>query len=666
MPQVPPPPDVLWAPSPDQSGRSTMARFLDWVRATEQVPARDYEDLWRWSVDHPERFWPLLARFFDVTAAGCWYPVRERSDLSGAGWFPNVRLNYAEQAFARATTEHPAVVVGHEDSEPEEISWAQLKEQVAALAAQLRRWGVRPGDRVAAYLPNIPEAIAGLLAAAAVGAVWSCCAPDYGVDAVVDRFRQIEPAVLLVTTGYRYAGQQVDRTAESAAIVARLPSAGHVIVVGDSGTADSLPPGGVRWAEVAAEPAELVFEMVPFDHPLWILYSSGTTGLPKGIVQSHGGIALEHLKWLGLHNDVRAGDRFFWFTSTAWMVWNAAVSALLVGATVVTYDGSPTWPGKGGLWLLVQATHATYFGTSAGYLTACQRAGLEPGRDYDLSGLKCVMSSGSPLPEPTWRWVYEHVKPDVWLDAPSGGTDVCTPYVGGNPMSPVYAGEMQCRFLGTRVEAWREDGTPVTGEVGELVVTAPMPSMPVTLWNDPDGRRYADTYFGTFPGVWRHGDWLTITGRGTAIVHGRSDSTINRYGVRLGSADIYAAAEHVAEIADCLVIGAEMPGGQYWMPLFVTLAEGTTLDETLRERIRQTIRSRCSARHVPDEIIEAPAIPHTLTGKRLEVPVKRLIQGFAPEQAVNAGVVDRPDVLEFFIDLGRRRRGKLTGESGAR
>jgi acetoacetyl-CoA synthetase len=348
------------------------------------------------------------------------------------------------------------------------------------------------------------------------------------------------------------------------------------------------------------------------------------------------------------------------------MVWNAAVSALLVGATVVTYDGSPTWPGKGALWQLVQATHATYFGTSAGYLTACQRAGLEPGRDYDLAALKCVMSSGSPLPGPAWHWVYEHVKPDVWLDAPSGGTDVCTPYVGGNPMSPVYAGEMQCRFLGTRVEAWREDGTPVIGEVGELVVTAPMPSMPVTLWNDPDGRRYAETYFGTFPGVWRHGDWLTITGRGTAIVHGRSDSTINRYGVRLGSADIYTAVERVPEIADCLVIGAEMPDGQYWMPLFVTLAEGTALDEALRERIRQTIRSRCSARHVPDEIIQAPAIPHTLTGKRLEVPVKRLVQGFTPEQAVNAGVVDRPDVLEFFIELGRRRRGKLTGESGAR
>jgi acetoacetyl-CoA synthetase len=659
-------PDLLWTPGADRAARSAMARFMQRIRDSEAASVHDYEDLWQWSVDQPERFWPLLAEHFGVSASGRWSPVRERSDLSGAGWFPGISLNYAQQVFARATAERPALIVAHEGSEPEEMPWDQLREQVAALAAQLRHWGVRRGDRVAAYLPNIPEAIVGLLATAALGAVWSCCAPDYGVDAVVDRFAQIDPAVLIVVAGYSFGGRRVERTAESAAIAARLPSVAHVIVVGGTGAEDGVLTAAHRWSQIVDGPAELVFEPVPFDHPLWVLYSSGTTGLPKGIVHSHGGIVLEHLKWLGLHNDIGPGDRFFWFSSTAWMVWNVAVSALLAGASVVTYDGSPTWPGKGALWQLVQATHASYFGTSAGYLTTCQRAGLEPGRDYDLSALKCVMSSGSPLPVPAWHWVYEHVKADVWLDAPSGGTDVCTPYVGGSPLRPVYAGEMQCRFLGTRVEAWRDDGTPVVGEVGELVVTAPMPSMPVRLWNDPDGSRYADTYFAVFPGIWRHGDWLTITSRGTAIVHGRSDSTINRQGVRLGSADIYTAVEHLPEIADCLVIGAEMPGGGYWMPLFVTLAEGAVLDEPLRDRIRQVIRSRCSARHVPDEIIEAPAVPHTLTGKRLEVPVKRLLQGFAMDKAVNPGVVDRPDVLEFFIELGRRHRGGQAAQEGAR
>jgi acetoacetyl-CoA synthetase len=653
------PPVRLWSPEPGRADGSAMARFWASARKTAGLPLESYDDLWAWSVDHPERFWPLIGEFFGVHAGGAWTPVRDRSELSGAGWFPELSVNYTAQVFAGTSPDRPALVIAHENTPPVEMSWAELRDQVAAVAARLRSWGVRPGDRVAAYLPNSAEAVVGLLAAAAVGAVWSCCAPDYGIDAVVDRFAQIEPRVLLVTAGYSYAGRRVDRSDQAAAIAARLPSVTHVVQVGDA-----PPEGWLSWADVVGTPADLVTEDVPFTHPLWILYSSGTTGLPKGIVHSHGGIVLEHLKWLGLHNDMGPGDRFFWFSSTAWMIWNVTVSSLMLGATVVVYDGSPTWPDKQALWRLAARTRATYFGTSAGYLTASQRGGLEPGRDHDLAALRCVMSSGSPLPIPAWHWVYEHVKPDVWLDAPSGGTDVCAPYVGGNPLAPVHAGEMQCRLLGTRVEAWREDGTPVIDEVGELVVTAAMPSMPVMLWNDPDGHRYQDTYFDTFPGVWRHGDWLTITGHGTAIVHGRSDSTINRHGVRLGSADIYTAVEGLPEVADCLVIGAELPDGGYWMPLFIVPAAGVALDDALRERINDAIRSSCSARHVPDEIIAVPAVPHTLTGKRLEVPVKRLLQGTAPARAVNAGVVDRPDVLDFFVRLGRERQESASGATG--
>jgi acetoacetyl-CoA synthetase len=427
-------------------------------------------------------------------------------------------------------------------------------------------------------------------------------------------------------------------------------------VVGVSYVYDHEPPvsGVVPWNDAVAGDADLVFEPVPFDHPLWILYSSGTTGLPKGIVHGHGGIVLEHLKWLGLHNDVRPGDRFFWYTTTAWMIWNVVVGSLLVGATAILYDGSPAWPGKDGVWQLAARTRATFLGLSAGYVTASQKAGLTPGASHDLSALRCIMSTGSPLPRAGWQWIYDHVKADVWLDAPSGGTDVCTPYVGGCPLKPVYAGEMQCRFLGTRVEAWSDDATPLVDAVGELVVTAPMPSMPLYFWGDPDGRRYHEAYFDTFPGVWRHGDWITITSRGTATIHGRSDSTLNRHGVRMGSSDIYAAVERLPEIAESLVIGAEFPDARYYMPLFVVLAEGAVLDDALKARINDSIRTHCSPRHVPDEILEVPGIPHTLTGKRLEVPVKRLIQGVPLERAVNPGVVDAPDVLAYYADLGRR------------
>jgi acetoacetyl-CoA synthetase len=645
-------PELLWQPS--TADQSLMAKFMGWLECERAVRAATYEELWTWSVEHLEEFWASLWEFFEVGAAQPADEVLTQRSLPGAVWFPRARLNYAEQVFRHATADRPALVALAEGREPYEVSWADLRGQVGALANQLREWGVRPGDRVGGYLPNIPETVVALLATASVGAVWSCCAPDYGTQSVIDRFAQIEPAVLIVTDGYCYGGRRIDRRAEAAEIARSLPSVRHILAVANLYPDDPPPSNCASWTAVVAGQAEPVFEPVAFEHPLWILYSSGTTGLPKGIVHGHGGIVLEHLKWLGLHNDVHPGDRFFWYTSTAWMIWNVLVDSLMLGATAVLYDGSPAWPDTDSLWRLAAETHATYLGTSAGYLTASQKAGLSPGKSHDLSGLRCVMSTGSPLPRAGWHWVYEHVKADVWLDAPSGGTDVCTPYVGGCPLKPVWAGEMQCRFLGTRVEAWTDTGAPVIDGVGDLVVTAPMPSMPLYFWGDPDGRRYHDAYFDTFPDVWRHGDWITITSRGTAIIHGRSDSTLNRHGVRMGSADIYAAVETFAEIAESLVIGAELPDGGYYMPLFVVLADGAVLDEQLKAGINQSIRVSCSPRHVPDEILEVPAIPHTLTGKRLEVPVKRLIQGVPLARAVNPGVVDNPGVLTYFVELGQR------------
>jgi len=628
-----------------------MARFARHVERECGVPVDGYEQLWSWSVEHPDQFWTAVWEFFGVRAPRGETVLADRS-MPGARWFPGTRLNYAEEVLDQATVDRPALLVLSEGGNPQEVSWRELRRDVAALAGQLRRWGVKPGDRVGAYLPNIPQAVVAMLASASIGAVWACCPPDYGTTTVVDRLAQIEPVVLIVADGYRYGGREIPRTAEADAIVAALPSVRHVVAVDHLGGA-SLP-GAIAWSDAVAEEAEPAFARLPFDHPLWILYSSGTTGLPKGLVHGHGGILLEHLKFIGLHGDVRPGDRYFWYTSTGWMVWNTLVSSLRLGATAVLYDGSPTWPEPGALWRLAEKTRLTHLGVGAGYITGSQKAGLAPARENDLAPLRALMATGSPLPLDGWHWVVEHVKPGVWLDSPSGGTDVCSAFVGGCTLKPLYAGEIQCRMLGVAIEAWQDDGRPVVDEIGELVITAPLPSMPVYFWNDPDGSRYRDAYFTTFPGVWRHGDWVTLTSRGTAIVHGRSDSTINRHGVRLGSADIHVVVERFDEIRESLVIGAELPGGGYYMPLFVVLAQGVTLDEALERRLVEAIRIELSPRHVPDEILVAPGIPHTLTGKRLEVPVKRLIQGLPLEAAVNPGVVDRPDLLDYYAAIGRR------------
>ncbi|MER0243434.1 acetoacetate--CoA ligase [Streptomyces sp. HSW2009] len=657
-------PEPLWSPGPDRIAQAQVTRFQSWAAerygapaVTPDDPATSYADLHRWSVERLPEFWEAVTRWFDVRFTTPYESVLADATMPGARWFPGATLNYAEHALRTADdparADEPALLYVDETQEPRPVSWATLRREVGSLAAELRRLGVRPGDRVSGYVPNVPQATVALLATAAVGAVWTSCAPDFGARSVLDRFQQVEPVVLFTVDGYRYGGKEHDRTQTVAELRGELPSLRAVVHIPLLGT--PTPDGALLWDDLTAADTEPVYETVPFDHPLWVLYSSGTTGLPKAIVQSQGGILVEHLKQLGLHNDMGPGDRFFWFTSTGWMMWNFLVSGLLVGATVVLYDGSPGYPDTGAQWRIAERTGATVYGTSAAYVMACRKAEVHPGRDFDLSRIKCVATTGSPLPPDGFRWLHEEVAEDLWIASVSGGTDVCSCFAGAVATLPVYIGELQAPGLGTDLQSWDPHGTPLIDEVGELIVTNPMPSMPVRFWNDPDGSRYRDSYFEMFPGVWRHGDWITRTSRGSVIIHGRSDSTLNRQGVRMGSADIYEAVERLPEIKESLVIGVEQADGGYWMPLFVHLAPGATLDDALRDKIKTIIRAQLSPRHVPDEVIEVPAIPHTLTGKRIEVPVKRLLQGVALDKAVNAGSVDDVELLHFYERLARER-----------
>ncbi|MDX3239676.1 acetoacetate--CoA ligase [Streptomyces sp. ME03-5709C] len=654
----------LWQPGPDRVSGAQVTRFQAWAAEHHGAPAPDpadpvagYQALHAWSVREPETFWRSVAEWFDVRFSSPYDTVLADASMPGATWFPGAALNYAEHALRpaddAARAAEPALLHLDERHEIGAVSWADLRRQVASLAARMRELGVRPGDRVSGYLPNVPQAVVALLATAAVGGVWTSCAPDFGARSVLDRFQQVEPVVLFTVDGYRYGGKEHDRTGVVAELRAELPSLRAIVHIPLLGA--PAPEGALEWESLVAGDPEPVYEQVPFDHPLWVLYSSGTTGLPKAIVQSQGGILLEHLKQTGLHLDLGPRDRFFWYTSTGWMMWNFLVGGLLAGSTIVLYDGSPGFPDTGAQWGVAERTGTTVFGTSAAYVIACRKAGVRPGRDHDLSAVTCVATTGSPLPPDGFRWIHDEVKEDLWIASVSGGTDVCSCFAGGVPTLPVYIGELQAPCLGTDLQAWDPYGKPVTDEVGELVVTNPMPSMPVGFWNDPDGSRYRESYFEMFPGVWRHGDWITLTSRGTVIIHGRSDSTLNRQGVRMGSADIYEAVERLPEIRESLVIGVEQADGGYWMPLFVRLAEGAVLDDALRDKVKRTIREQLSPRHVPDEIIPVPGIPHTLTGKRIEVPVKKLLQGTPIEKAVNPGSVDDVELLRFYEDLARTR-----------
>jgi acetoacetyl-CoA synthetase len=654
-----PAPEKLWDPPAELVENARLTEYMRWLEAERGLRFETYDELWRWSVGDLEAFWTSIWDFFDVQADGAYERALGSREMPGAEWFAGTSLNYAEHVFAGKDDAEPAILHASELRDLGELSWGELRAQVAATAAGLRALGVQRGDRVVAYLPNVPEAIVAFLASASIGATWSSCSPDFGPASVIDRFAQIEPKVLFAVDGYRYGGKDFDRRETLAQLQAAMPSLASTVVLPYLDPDPDLSPlrDTVRWEDLLASGAgtELSFERVPFDHPLWVLYSSGTTGLPKAIVQSQGGILLEHLKKLHLHVDAHPGDRLFWFTTTGWMMWNFLVSGLLTKAAIVLYDGSPGHPGMGVLWDLAERAGVTMFGTSASYIAACMKDGVEPGAGRDLSRLKAVGSTGSPLSPEGFDWIYEHLGADTWLFSTSGGTDLCTAFVGGVALLPVYRGELQGRALGAAVEAWDEDGNPVVDEVGELVVTEPMPSMPVRFWGDDEGQsRYRASYFEHYPGVWRHGDWIEITARGTAVIYGRSDSTINRSGIRMGTSEIYRAVLGLDQIVDALVVDIPRPGTEGWMPLFVVLREGVEVDDELRKEIARRVRSQCSPRHVPDEVFPIDEVPRTLSGKVLEVPVKRILMGTPPEQAASRDSLANPAALDYFSEMAAR------------
>jgi acetoacetyl-CoA synthetase len=677
---APTPAEPIWRPSAERIERAALTRFTDFLRRERGLDFADYESLWQWSVDDLDGFWSAVWTFCGMRSSAPWKTVLGRRTMPGATWFEGATVNYADQMLWRSAepgwAERPAIVFSSEIVARREVSWGALRDEVGALAATMGRLGVALGDRAVAYLPNIPEAMTAVLATTASGAVWSSCAPDMGAAGVLERFRQIEPALLFAVDGYRYGGKDFDRRDTVRELVARLPSLRAVVLVPyldpkatlgeaiDVPAADGLPARRVPvigWADaLAPQAAPFAPVAVPFDHPLWIVYSSGTTGMPKPIVHGHGGTTLEYLKALLIHSDLGPDDRFFWFTSTHWIMWNMTVSALIAGSTVLLFDGNPGWPDLGTLWRFAERERATYFGLSPAFVQLNVKHGMVPRERVDLSSLRTVGCTGSPLTEEGYRWIYDSVHPDVLLACISGGTDPNTAFLGTCPTAPIYPGEMQARGLGAAVQAFDDAGQAVYGEVGELVCTQPMPSMPLCFWGDEGGRRYFDSYFDVYPGVWRHGDWLRLNARPettTGIIYGRSDATLNRHGIRMGTSELYRVVEGFDEVADSLVVDLEYLGRESFMALFVVPRPPHPLTDGLKTRLLAAIRTQLSARHVPNDVFAIPEVPRTLSGKKLEVPVKRILLGEPPQTACNRSAMSNPASIDWFVAFAAARAG---------
>jgi acetoacetyl-CoA synthetase len=646
--------EILWEPPADLRQSTEIGRFMNWVRDHRCRDFSSYESLHRWSVDDLEGFWGSIWEFFEVRSRAEHDAVLASAEMPGAVWFPGARLNYGEHLVGRdEDADRVAVLARSQTRAPVELTFGQLREQVARARVGLQRLGVRPGDRVVAYLPNIPETLVAFIATASLGAIWAACAPEFGARSVIDRFAQIEPKVLLAIGGYGFRDRYVSRRPEVEAIRARLPTVEHVVGVPYG---EAAVPDAVSWDDLLADSAPLQFTPVAFDHPLYVLFSSGTTGLPKAIVHGHGGQLVEHFKNQGLGWDLKPGERLQWFSTTAWMMWNALVSGLLLRSSIVMLDGDPNWPDLAEQWRLAERNRATVMGISPPYLMACRKAGLDLRREFDLSSIRVLCTAGSPLPAEGYRWVYEQLGPDVLLINGSGGTDVCTGLVSGCFATPVYEGEISCACLGVDAKAFDADGEQVIGQLGELVVTAPMPSMPVALWGDEDGERYRSSYFDRYPGVWRQGDWIKFTERGSCVLTGRSDATLNRGGVRLGTGEFYAVVEEFPELADALVVHLEDDGGGLGeLLLFVVAAPDAVVDDELLERVAAALRRELSPRHVPDAILPVRGIPRTLTGKKLEAPVKRILRGEPAEKVASRDSLADPTALDAFVELAAER-----------
>lgn len=656
------PSQLLWSPSAARIEQSHLHDYMDWLAREKGHSFHDYQSLWQWSVDHLEDFWESIWQYFDIRSSTPYESVLDAHQMPGAKWFAGAHLNFAEQMFRfhqeGADGDKPAIIARSELRPMTQMSWSELRRDVTAVANTLRALGVGPGDRVVAYLPNIPETVVAFYACASIGAIWSSCSPDMGTASVLDRFRQIDPKVLIAVDGYRYGGKDFDRLPVVESMRQSLPTLEQVVLLpylNQDATLEHAVPWDNLFTHPEAHAHPMRFEQVPFDHPLWILYSSGTTGMPKPIVHGHGGALLESVKGHALQLDLGPQDRFLWFSTTGWIMWNSQITGLLVGATICIVDGNPGYPDLGTLWKFAEQAELTFFGAGAAYFGNCMKAGIEPEKIADLHRLRSVGVTGSPLAAEGYEWIYRHAGKDIMLAAISGGTDIAASFVGACPILPLYSGEMQCRCLGIAVYAFDDEGKPLVDDVGELVVTEPMPSMPLYFWNDPGNKRYLESYFETYPGLWRHGDWIRITERGGAIIYGRSDTTINRHGIRMGTAEIYRVVEDLPEVVDSLVVDLEYLGRESYMPLFVVLRPGMQLDDDLQRRINEKIRKELSARHVPNEIFAVAEVPRTLTGKKMELPIKNLLLGMPIEKIANRDAMSNPGCLDYYAEFARRR-----------